>query len=270
MSSELAAAVVLYNMTCGESETCQALRALPEGTARVLVYDNSTRELGNRAACREAGWTYLGGTGNVGLSRAYNACIDTLTAQGFTGYLCLLDGDTALTPGYFSALQAAVATGGEIFVPFLYAGGKLLSPCRIGRCFQTRLFASEAEAAGYTGTDLTAVNSAMAVSMALFADYRYDEGIFLDGVDHTFLRDMADRGYRCRLVDYRCSHGFSGMEKPSREQAVTRFRSFAADYRYIFRHAPWRYGYLVGKRALKLSVQYATVDFIRCFLEKSR
>ena len=41
-----AAAVVIYNTACQDSPTCRALEKLSGIT--VLIYDNSTRDFGNR------------------------------------------------------------------------------------------------------------------------------------------------------------------------------------------------------------------------------
>ena len=84
---DIFAAVVIYNRSCADSETCRALAGC---RVPVLIYDNSTRDMGNEAWCREKGWTYLGGKGNDGISKAYNGCIDHLKQQGKQGYLCLL------------------------------------------------------------------------------------------------------------------------------------------------------------------------------------
>ena len=131
METELFALVVLYNKTCAGSATCRALATLQDDVA-VLIYDNSTRDYGNRAWCAGKGWEYLGGEGNRGLSVAYNACIDRLKSRGEAGYLCLLGDDTALTGEYFAAQRKAAAERPEagIFVPRIYSGGRLLSPCR--------------------------------------------------------------------------------------------------------------------------------------------
>ena len=51
MEREIGAIVVLYNVTCRDSSTCQALHGL-ENPVPVIVYDNSTRDMGNRQACR--------------------------------------------------------------------------------------------------------------------------------------------------------------------------------------------------------------------------
>ena len=55
METELFAPVVLYNKTCAGSATCWALATLQDDVA-VLIYDNSTRDYGNRAWCEGKGW----------------------------------------------------------------------------------------------------------------------------------------------------------------------------------------------------------------------
>lgn len=262
-----AAVVVVYNMFCGDSPTCQALEKLADPNVSVLIYDNSTSDYGNREACARLGWKFLGGTGNVGLSKAYNACVAYLQEQGFDGFVCLFDDDTAVTPAYFTTLEQAVKTGGQIFVPLIYADGRLLSPCKLTASYKTVLFENEEAALSYTGSDMTAINSAMAMDIALFRDYRYDENIFLDGIDHTHVQRMGERGIQIHPMAVRFDHQFSGDERPSRQAAATRFRIFAKDYAYIFRNKKRSYWYLVGKRALVLTVRYKSFVFLKILLK---
>ncbi len=266
MARPAVAVVVLYNTTCSESPTCKAL----EQTGRdvqVLIYDNSTRDLGNRAQCEALGWTYLGGTGNMGLSKAYNACIDYLTAHDFDGFICLFDDDTALTPAYFQALSQEADSGKQLLVPLIYADNRLLSPCRITPAHKSILFPDENTAMTYAGEDFSAINSAMAMDIALFRDYRYDENIFLDGIDHTHMQKMIARGIQPAVLNVRFDHSFSGDEQPPKASAVTRFSLFAKDYAYIFRKHRARYLFLVGKRAVHLTLQYKSPVFLRVLLQ---
>ena len=258
---EIFAAVVIYNRCCADSETCRSLEGL---CVPVLVYDNSTRDMGNRDYCREKGWTYLGGRGNDGISKAYNGCIDHLKKLGKQGLLCLLDDDTTLTSAYFAALERRPQ--GKIFVPLIYSAGRLLSPCRLSKGHRSTLFADGKQAMEYTGSDISAINSGMALELSLFDDYRYDEHIFLDGVDHTFLRDMAARGHRPQVIDCSFTHEFSGDSKPPKAAALNRFRIFARDYRYILREDTPGYLALVGRRMLHLTLQYMSMDFFFAFL----
>ena len=262
--AKLAAAVVVYNMACADSPTCRCLERLSKDEdVLVLICDNSTSDFGNEAFCREKGWGYLGGQGNVGISKAYNACVDYLRENRAAEVVCLFDDDTELGADYFPLLREALEQGGRIFVPLIRAGGRLISPCKLHPGHRVEMFSSEQDALAYAGEDISAINSCMALDLSLFRDYRYDENIFLDGVDHYFLQQMKARGETLRVFPYRCDHGFSGMQKPPEKSAMTRFRIYAKDYRYILREKPGAYWRLVGKRALRLCVQYRTLRFLR-------
>ena len=234
-----AAAVVIYNTACQDSPTCRALEALSDVT--VLIYDNSTRDFGNREHCEKAGWVYL----------------------GVADMLCLFDDDTDLAPAYFQALEKAREQGGRIFVPMIFAGGSLISPCILHKGHKVQMFGSEEEARAYTGENLSAINSCMAIDLEIFKDFRYDENIFLDGIDHNFTQSMKARGEKIHLLDYRCNHAFSGVEKPPKASALVRFQIYAKDYAYIFRNNKAAYYRLVGKRALRLTAQYKTLAFLK-------
>jgi len=259
-----AAAVVVYNVACSDSPTCQALKALADADISVLIYDNSTADYGNRAYCESLGWTYLGGTGNVGISKAYNACVDYLTSGHETDMLCLFDDDTHLTGDYFDALrQAKEGSDGHIFVPMIFAAGQLISPCILQSGHRVTTFADPGEATAYTGQEMSAINSCMAIDLCIFKDFRYDENIFLDGVDHYFTCQMRQKGEKLHIIDYRCDHAFSGTEKPPVKSALVRFGIYAKDYSYILKDNKAAYLRLVGKRALRLTAQYRTFAFIK-------
>lgn len=265
-SCSIAVAVVIYNESCANSQTCCALERMTELNFPVLIYDNSTVDTGNKQYCEDHGWVFLGGTGNVGLSKAYNACIHHIRSVNCAEILCLFDDDTDLDAGYFQLLMEALQHGGDIFVPLVYANGSLISPCLVDKGHIARRFADEDEALKYAGGQLSAINSGMALDLSLFDHYHYDENIFLDGIDHQFLMDMKKKGKNICVFPYRCNHAFSGEEKPALESAKKRFEIFSKDYRYILRNNKWAYIVLVGKRALKLAVQYRTFSFLRYML----
>ena len=264
-----AAAVVIYNTACQDSPTCRGLQKLSDVT--VLIYDNSTRNFGNRAFCESAGWVYLGGQGNLGLSKAYNACIDHLKETGEADMLCLFDDDTDLEPAYFEALKKArEQTDSRIFAPVIFAGDSLISPCILDAGHKVRMFADEEEAKAYSGENLSAINSCMAIDLGIFDDFRYDENIFLDGIDHNFTQTMKARGEKIHMLAYRCNHGFSGVEKPAKAAALARFQIYAKDYAYILRENKPAYWRLVGKRALRLTAQYKSLAFLKAMLNRKR
>ena len=263
-----AAAVVVYNVFCGDSPTCQALEKLSDLPLSVLIYDNSTADYGNRAYCEKTGWVYLGGSGNAGISKAYNACIDYL-ADHPADMLCLFDDDTHISPDYFASLkQACEGAPEKIFAPLIYAAGSLMSPCLLDSRHRVTPFSHGQAALSYGGNSLSAINSCMALRASLFEAFRYDENIFLDGVDHHFVLQMREKGEKIRVFPYRCDHAFSGTEKPPAKSALVRFRIYAKDYGYILRNDRKSYLRLVGKRALRLTAQYKTLAFLKILFHK--
>ena len=126
-------------------------------------------------------------------------------------------------------------------------------------------FADAKEAMAYQGQEMSAINSCMAIDLCIFKDFRYDENIFLDGVDHHFTCQMRQRGEGLQVFDYRCDHAFSGTEKPPKASALVRFGIYAKDYHYILRNDKSAYLRLVGKRALRLTLQYRSFAFLQKF-----
>lgn len=220
--------IVIYNCNCGDSPSCMAL--LRQGRAPLIV-DNSTRDCGNAAFCREHGLTYLDMHGNAGISRAYNAALDTLRDKD--GLVVWLDDDTELPEDYFTALTRAAAAqpAVQVFLPLVVSLGDqsdLLSPCLFGKYKMRRVSRPEE----LTGQAISAINSGMAVRLSLYRRYRYDETLFLDYVDHDFMAMCRETGVPVRvLTDTTLHQNFSGDSKPTRQQAMTRFSIFEKDFR---------------------------------------
>lgn len=258
---QIAAIVVIYNKRCEDSPTCCALSKLND--IKVLIYDNSTSDFFNEQYCKTKGWIYFGGMGNIGISRAYNTCINRLFKEYFDGLVCLFDDDTNIDKNYFFCLREAVKeSANKIFVPLIYSADKLLSPCILQKGHKVKEFNNGQAAIKYVGNDISAINSCMAINMKIFKNYRYDENIFLDGVDHHFVTDMRSQGESITVFEYRCNHNFSGTEHPSKQAAIKRFSIYAKDYRYILKDNKFSYFKLVGKRALSLCFKYKTLVFL--------
>ena len=265
--SDICAVVVIYNVKCEDSPTCQALSQMQNIGLHVLIFDNSTINLQNREFCLQKGWAYLGGLGNVGLSKAYNASIEYLKQESQIKMVCLFDDDTHIDVDYFNQLcKIRMSKTSKIYVPLIYSNDRLLSPCVLRPNHTTKLFHSDLEAIQYDGKNITAINSCMALDLSLFDDFRYDENIFLDGIDHNFLMQMKQRNEKIVVFPYSCNHSFSGDLLPTKNAALMRFSIYAKDYRYIFRYNLFKYLTLLGRRTLHLTLQYRSLCFIKIFL----
>ena len=246
------------------------MKALRHTKVSVLVYDNSVRDFGNASYCEKQEWIYFSQGENVGISKAYNVCVDHLKKYMLADYLCLFDDDTNISEEYFDTLNSAInGYDADIYVPFIFSAGRLLSPCKIKPNFSVSMFKDEKEALSYNGRDITAINSGMAIKLNVFDNYCYDEHIFLDGVDHNFMRDMNIQKRMIKVFPYRCTHEFSGDSKPSMQSALTRFQIFARDNRYILQNSRISYFFIAGKRAVKLTILYHSMSFLRTFFRVS-
>ncbi len=258
--AKIAAIVVVYNSLIKASPVASRLKEEPN--VSVTVFDNSDRDFGNREACADLGWEYLGGAGNLGLARAYNAAIDSIKSRGEADIVCFFDQDTCIKDFYFNILESLWEPGYRIYAPLVYSRGKLISPCRVGPLHSMKTFKKPGDAFLTDSDRLSAINSGMAVSLSVFDDYRYDENIFLDGLDHAFLAEMKALGERICVLPTELWQGFSAHEHPEMSVALARFKSFKKDYKYILRNEKPAYLFLVSKRAARLCWEYKTLSFI--------
>ncbi len=225
---KISAVVVVYNKRI---DACEALRSLSGAKdIDVLVADNSTRNMGNEALAEKAGYTYIGMGGNRGLSKAYNRAIGRIGKND--GLICLFDDDTAFGPEYFDILRADARaySGIDIFVPVVKDANGMLSPC-IFKGLRGRRAESLSD---IPAMNITAINSGLAVRAKVFEDYRYDENLFLDYVDHAFIRDtIRNDKSKLRVMDVTIDQQFSGSQRQSRGDAMRRYGIFKKDVQYF-------------------------------------
>ena len=242
--------VVVYNKRLTE---CAALASLTGiGGLDVYVADNSTRDMGNEAYAAKAGYTYINMGGNKGLSKAYNKSIRCVEKND--GLICLFDDDTAFGPDYFAALRADAKKYGDIavFAPVVIDANGMLAPC-IFKGVRGRRAASLAD---IPPKNFTAINSGLAIRAGVFRSYRYDENLFLDYVDHAFIRDVTGHDKsKVHVMDVTVRQQFSGSVRQNKRDAMHRYGIFKKDVQYFGR----KYGtpklsvwLLLMRRRLKL------------------
>lgn len=264
---DIYAVVVIYNAKCEDSKTCRSLMSV-EGV-NVLVMDNSTGDFGNNEFCREKGWEYCSMGGNKGLSRAYNRALGLL--EGKKGLVVWFDDDTTVPEDYFEKLKKGVSqnSDADIFLPKIFDERGLLSPCVIKGYRVKRGSGSDS----FEADALTAINTGMACKLKVFEDYRYDEGYFLDYIDHAFIRDCKGRGLKFFVFDALLQQSFSDNTHENLEADKARFRIFARDFSRFCR------GDLRGRlysffallaRAFKLSLIYKNFAFVKIALMRNR
>jgi rhamnosyltransferase len=182
--------VVIYNMRCEASTTCRDL----EGIAGVIVIlvDNSTQDNDNEDFAQAHGWEYISMNGNMGLAKAYNRAVESISQP--EALICLHDDDSQVVDDYFVCLAKAVEAdeAATVFLPKTYDKYGLMSPSIINGYRERRAI----DTSELTQENITGINSGMAIKRKVFEKYRYDERFFLDYIDHSFIRDMKKLNQR--------------------------------------------------------------------------
>ncbi|MDR1714075.1 MAG: glycosyltransferase [Coriobacteriales bacterium] len=235
MDHELVAIVVLYNRPLAASPSIAALQE-QEGL-RLLICDNSTMELGNAEAAARSGAQYINMGGNQGLARAYNQAIATLPLPQIEA-VCLFDDDTEVPVDYAArARQYLTDRSADIYLPLVYDGRGLLSPCRLQRYRAMRLGDAELTSLGANQAipaEYVGVNSGMLIRPATLLRCRFDERLLLDYVDFSFQRQARAEGATVAVMpDIILHQDFSATSSSTQAAAERRQRlqSFTRDLR---------------------------------------
>ncbi len=223
----ITALVVIYNRRCEDSPSCEGLRA--DVLARAVIVDNSTEDNDNARWCAKRGFGYVAMGGNQGLSKAYNRGIAWIKENTDATHVLLLDDDTTLPEGFLTQTAAQIKSKdrADVFCPLVQDERGLLSPCHIDGLRVTRV----TDPAQLTAPTFTAINSGLAINLRVFDDYAYDEGYFLDYIDHAFFRDMKARGVHFAVTGQTLSQRFSGNERGNKRAAKRRLAIFKSDFR---------------------------------------
>ena len=240
-----------------------ALRALQVG--QVVICDNSECDYGNAKRAETLNVTYVAMNGNQGLPKAYNAGVAHCTGD----VVCIFDDDTAVDASYFEAVEKAYCSADDwsIALPIVKAGDEILSPCHFDGYRARPIDPSHIGRL----SDLSGINSGMAVKRELYAHMQYDQDLFLDLVDHRFILDARATGAKVIILSDTVLHQQYSLQTDSKDAALNRFRIFSRDavcfYSTSLRHRIYCRT-MLALRALKLSAKYHDARFLRMLTYK--
>lgn len=263
----LYALVVVYNRDIRDSVSFRRLSE-HQDELRLMVFDNSEKDMGNRAHCEAAGCLYFSAGENIGLSKAYNYVTDRLKQSVGVfreeDYLLIFDDDTEIGEDYLdeaSRLGEEAAT--DIFLPVVKSGEMVISPCVLKHGnVPGRIRSSE----DLNCAELSGINSGMMVRLRVYYKVSYCEEMFLDFVDHDFLRQARDAGCTVAVMESCLRQSFSREQKSGDTDGVLRrYRSLKRDLKIYCERSGCRWYYLLhmGKFALRLTLRYRNLQFIR-------
>lgn len=220
------AIIVVYNKSLKESPTCIFAK---ENKLSTIVCDNSERENENEKTAAESGFTYIFMNGNKGLSKAYNKALEI---KGEEEYYLILDDDTVLPKDFISKISSHIKEnpGADIFLPKVFSGEIQISPAVLGK-IRVRTIKN-----GEKVKDFTAINSGMVIKKSFFDDFRYDENLFLDYIDHDLMCYANNNGKKIHIMeDVLITQNFFGLSETSKESKKRRYNIFKSDFSYFIK-----------------------------------
>lgn len=249
------AIIVLYNCSLEESDTFLSIK--DEKDINIILCDNSTKDYDNFDVSKKYNVNYISMNGNVGLSKAYNAAINSLNSKDDNNYICIFDDDTKIPSNYFSEMKIAIEKNNcDIFLPVVYDGEEIMSPFLINGKFYKKITDINNIKGVFSG-----INSGMLIKSSVFENYCYDEGLFLDYVDHHFMHDMLQQKRIISLVKSVVLNQNFSSSTDNLNGALIRFHILKHDAKYHYKDSLTSYYYLYWRRIIKISLKYRTFRF---------
>lgn len=223
----LYALVVIYNKKCIDSKTLNVLLKYKE-KIKIIIYDNSTEDFENEEFCLKEKLLYYTKKNNIGLSKAYNYVINKIKYND-GDYIIILDDDTELTDEYFNEVFEKVNNAtDEILLPIVKSNERVISPSLVQ--FGCRVVQAK-DLDCIDINRITAINSGMVIKMNIFSNITYCEKLFLDYVDHYFMKEIREKGYKIKIMDSCIRQNFSRNEKQNIQSVKFRFNIYKKDFK---------------------------------------
>ncbi len=268
--------LVIYNEKCTKSPSVNYLVSQRVVLSSFILCDNSTDESikkNNRLFCEKSNIVYIDMKGNMGLSKAYNKAI-SLISDHEDNWVVFFDQDTRILPDFFEQLESSIKEHPDIYihVPYVLSSQKgiQISPSKIFGYHVKRR--SYPRAAGVY-FDSTAINTGMAVKRCVFSKVgKYNEELFLDYIDHYFIREYKKYFKGIVLFNARLMQEFSDHEQKDFDAEVKRFMIYKRDFYVFCKNSFWGRFYYFAKitfRSFKLSLKHKNITFLILLVLKS-
>lgn len=228
------AILVDYNQPLDQSPSYQALNRQKD--IITIVCDNSTNVEIDQAQVQKDGNVYLSMHGNRGLPKAYNRALDHIEEENpiMEGFVMLFDDDTEIPDAYFDCVRKAIQKeDADIYLPLITDERPdlgYLSPSILRDVYMHRT----KDPWSLTAEEICGINSGMVIRLSLFANYRYNEDLFLDHVDHDFIRTMRKRKTKINIMNTELHQHFSAFETDG-TKAINRFSILKKDMREFYK-----------------------------------
>lgn len=257
---------VLYNKSYKDSPTMNYLLNSDfylNGRVEIYVADNSTKDYSNKNLSIFKNVVYLDMQGNRGLSKAYNRAISEIKKRHRlkNTLIVLMDDDSLFPNDYFDTLMNSVDSKNDIYLPIVTINtGQIISPCREKRGF----IKSIKDISEVNRNNISGINTGMAIKGNIFNDFSYNEELFLDYVDHDFMRYAKHRNLNIKITNSKIEQEFSLMTD-NYKATVNRFKIYRKDIKTYYKKE--RFGlfhsfYLILYRKYEILYQFRKLQIL--------
>ena len=260
--NKIYAVIIIYNSEISESRSCLNISGIVDHDIKVVIVDNSTVINNNKKLAIEKDWYYISMNGNAGLSKAYNKVLDNITGDGVVIWF---DDDTDVTQEYFDVLEKALDDHPDcdIFAPMIQGqDGRFWSPNE-SRFLKNKQLKNKNSR--IDNRRFNAINSCTAVRLKIYDNYRYDETLFLDQVDHNFFEDQRQLHRNFCKLNVIIHHNFSTRSKMrSIDQVKARYSIMIPDFLRYCKKKKVRYalGWVkVAGWGVREGIKYRNIGF---------
>lgn len=200
---------------------------------RVVICDNSTDDAILKANVEQSARLspkiiYVSMDGNQGLAKAYNRGLRDCESE----FVAIFDDDTEVPAEYFDKTNGYCERDpADIYLPVVRSRDIIMSPCiKHGLSFKPIHSINDLKGVA----DISAINSGMVVRRAFYERCRYDERLFVDGIDHRFMDDArAAHAHIVIMSDVHLTQQYS-QEIHDEAKQVIRLRIRAKDSRVYY------------------------------------
>ena len=221
------ALIVIYNKKIDSSTTFKCINK--DKRLNLIIYDNSLDNKYNKEFAKKNKIEYYTINKNVGLSKAYNYVIRKHKMND-NDYIMILDDDTEITNNYLDEVDKIINSHEyDIILPIVKSNKRMMSPSNIQ--FNCRVKRVK-DISKLKMNKITAINSGMVVKKKVYNDIKYDENLFLDYVDHLFMKNIRNRNYSIYVMNSFLNQNYSRDQKQSFESVKFRFNIFKKDFKY--------------------------------------
>lgn len=261
------ALIVVYNKECENSESIRSIINYKE-KIKLIVFDNSTKKNNNENFCKTNDIAYYTVNKNIGLSRAYNFSISKIKNSDNNNYLIILDDDTNLNKEYFDELlEETNKEKFDIILPKVLSKNIIISPtntqfnCRIQSVKDIEKIKK-----------ISAINSGMIVNLNVYDKIKYNEDMFLDYIDHEFMKQVREKNLKIHIMKSSIYQNFSRDQINKIESEIIRFKIYKRDFKIYCKNCKKMLYYYLSMflYSIKNSIKYKNIVFLKLAMEREK